>query len=866
MFNEKRSYTELRDKILDPADELKSKILKNMQSEIPYNLVSDYLNELQLFLADCEKEAAEVKELFRKPMNEVTEVEMYFSSIKDLVYGHFDYYSILQFVDGIYNGIKDANIKSTVDVDKFNDFMIHQAFGNIADDIQGLVDMLEYSGPKQDTMREVENYKVISTWNNLFNYNERKKIYEACYSAITWMAKNQLDYDYTMKMLFCYVANTIIDYSVYTALVYGLRIRGIYNYASQFVGESIKTESGSYRKPPFFEKNIEEYIYKDPDLRDVSEFPFSGVTNIFQITDEFLIKDPDRLFELRSRFEKLVLITSGKKLAKNIPSFNNEYIVEGKAISHNRFHIALKDNPLYEILFPALFKHHPDTILDLVIEDRNKDSDNAITNAKLKLFDSLLNAKQGLGNIVSPRQEFLNAVIHSEVNYKDINDCRDHLLDLYVFFIYASSGINWIITNLNRDYESAKTEYTKAKGLMFNKYLSEMASILRGFYGELMLAICQKATLLERILNALLKNTEQNEGDSFFIRTPEEWLRDTIAAANDATTCAVPDTTRMTTNQRQHIDKDYLQYLEACDDYCKSLPEFQNIGYFAEAFDGKRINEIINQILAMIKSLFEKAKRLFTTNQFKAAQKWVKDRKEKLLAAKFDKVPPDPDDIIEVLDYKSTIGTGSAVNLAKFKNFINSIKIEEITDLSKFREDCYKSLLADEFAPIFVNKNDNADKEKTARVYKSRLLYNNSNSEGATKKIKINTNALLKQHMATWVSTVDEAGTLSQQFAAAESAVNEITNSLKAKVVAYTNKPLEAKNEVKPEENKEGNKPTAAETNNDDNTKNIGNVGSIVSIYQEVLATAYVPLVHFTYETVINQYSYIQQIFSKSSK
>ena len=120
--------------------------------------------------------------------------------------------------------------------------------------------------------------------------------------------------------------------------------------------------------------------------------------------------------------------------------------------------------------------------------------------------------------------------------------------------------------------------------------------------------------------------------------------------------------------------------------------------------------------------------------------------------------------------------------------------------------------------------------------------------------------------MATWVSTMDEAGTLSQQFAAAESAVNEITNSLKAKVVAYTNKPLEAKNEVKPEENKEGNKPTAAETNNDDNTKNIGNVGSIVSIYQEVLATAYVPLVHFTYEAVINQYSYIQQIFSKSSK
>ena len=864
---QKRSYLELKDKILNLANGLKGKVLKCMKDEIKYSDITNYLDHLSIFLIKADEEMEEVKALFRKPINEISEINMHFSVIKDLIYGNFDYYSILQFVDGIYNGIEDGNIKNTVDVDRFEDFMIHQAFGNIGDSIPSLVNMLEYPGPKEDSARDIESYKIISTWNNLFKFDESKKIYEACYSAITWTARNQINDSYTNRMLFCYAFNSIINYSVYTALVYALRIRGIYNYALQFVDEGIKTESVIQSKPrnstgnKIFDDNVSEFI-REPDLSGVSEFPSSDATNVFQITDELLIKDPAKLNELRSRFEKLVAITSGNKLANKIPSVRNNYSVETDGIRHNRFDKALKDNSLYILLLPNLSRNCNVTILNSSRLYNNKTNDTMITDAKLKLFDSLLNTKQGLGNVVSPKQEFLNAITHSEADYKNTADCRDHLLDLYVFFVYLSDSLNWTIKELNEEYNYNK--YDEADSIMYKKYLAQIASILRAFYGEVMLAICHKAAFLERLLNALLKKTgDAIKEDLFTIRTPNDIINDIIASANDATTCAVPDTTRMTEEQRDEIDKDFFQYLEACDSYCMSLPEFQNIGYFTEAIDGKKISEIINRILAMIKNLFNKAKNLFNTNQFKAAQKWVKDRKNKLLAASFDKTPPDPSDVIEVLDYKATIGTGAAANLARFRNFINSIKIEEVTDLAKFKEDCYKSLLSDEYASFFINKNN--DNEKAARLYKSKLLYNNSDANGVSKKVEINTNELLKRHMATWVSTVDEADKLSQQFAAAERTVNEITNSLKAKVVAYTNKPLEEKKPVENKNNEE-NTTTKAENTNDDQSKNIGNVGSIVSIYQEVLATAYAPLVHFTYEAVINQYSYIQQIFSKSSK
>ena len=58
---QKRSYLELKDKILNPANDLKSKVLKCMKDEIKYSDVTDYLDHLSIFLIKADEEMEEVK-------------------------------------------------------------------------------------------------------------------------------------------------------------------------------------------------------------------------------------------------------------------------------------------------------------------------------------------------------------------------------------------------------------------------------------------------------------------------------------------------------------------------------------------------------------------------------------------------------------------------------------------------------------------------------------------------------------------------------------------------------------------------------------------------------------------------------------
>lgn len=847
----KMDIHDYKDRILREGSLLKRSIYKNWLSDknMSRNSIFEFLSALTGILSDLDNNINEIRELFRRPLNEVTEIKLKFEDIKDFVYGNFDYPSVLQYADGLYMGMSNGTLDTP---SKINDFYLHTisaAFYNMPSDPDELVERSiqnNYSIP-ETVDYDLSSYKNISNWGMLFPITVRKKIYDAAAKVLVFAYENKnSDMGIVESMTEVHAITSIVDYIVYTVLLHTCRIYSIFMFSLQFVEESVDIKESS-----------------DLDINYTGEDPKGEPSIIFQITDELIIRDHTKFREFLKRFFKFIETTSGKKLSKELPSPTNpDWYVAEKVLKTNRFIKVLKTQHYYNI-----FQGIANAAWYGSAAGDYKDK-------KIEMINILLNPKHGISTEYSARHEFLNVLKGVNCDYYNLADCRDCALDLYVAALVIGNQLTFLINHCNT-MVSGEPMYLSAQDMSESKSLKQIASLLAGLYAEIMMVVAQRAAFIERVINAHLKQdldkavktatggSTEKYGDLFQISNPSDILKELVDSAPDAILCAAPDTTRMPPDMDKIYHLPAFEYFEFCDQLLQTLPEFKDLPYFTEAAeDGSKISQLINKIMAMIQEVFNKAKRLFVTDNFKAAQKWVIDHKEKLLTVSFDKNPPDKEDIFNILDYKDTIGSGTAINLTRFKSFMDSTNVAEAAkDVAKWKADCYKAILNESLAGIFTGGNKNID---PAKAYKNMLLYNNATiSNAEAPSIKVDSNEKLHNKLITWISTVEDAAKLAQQYASAENVIKQITSGLKNKVSQYLNASASPKKEEEDKTAKENDVKVVA--SNDDKTPALG-VGGLVSAYHEVIANTFIPLIHYTNEAVLNQYKYIQYIYNKGAK
>lgn len=828
----KMDILEYKDWILSCASGLKRGIYKSWLTDknIARNNIFEFLSNMNGILKGLDDNINEINLIFKRPLSEVTEVKIKFDEIKDFVYGEFDYPSVLQFADGLYMGMSKGEFDTPTKINDFYHFTARKAFANMPTNPDDLVNEIyrhDYTVPSSVNY-DLSSYKTISNWSKLFPFGDRKIIYDAAGKVLNFIYENKnVSMGIVDSMMEVHAIISIVDYIAHTLLVYACRIYAIYSFSLQFV-----------------EENIEVKESVDIDASVSGEDPRGDISYIFQVTDELIIRDPNKFDEFLNRFYRFIEKTYGRKISKDIEPKNFDIYNINKIEKYtktNRFIKVLKDLHIYkvleEVLSPPMF------------------NTNRIDERKVKLVETLLNPKHAISTKYSARHEFLHIFKGVYCNYYDLEDCRDCALDLYVATLV-----------LGRDWLSRVNLVSRGENVydIHDKMVTSTESLLSSFYSEIMMLIAQRSAYLERVINAHLKKELDEQNKLFQIHTPMDTLRELIDSAPDATLCAAPDTTRIPYSLEQIYHLPAFEYFEFCDDLLKTDPIFKELPYFTEAVEGNgRISELINKILAMIDGIFTKAKNLFSSNKFKAAQEWVVKHKEKLLMVKFDKTPPAKEDVFKALNYKETIGTGNVVNIAQFKSFMDSTKIEDaIKDVAKWKEDCYKSLLTGDLANIFISDNVKGDK---AKVYKNMLLYKNANINTIEPpSIMVNDNNKLMRLVTTWVSTVEDASKLTQQFTTIQATINQITNNLKSKVVTYTNNTT-PKPENKEDKEAKENDVKIIKTNDDQASEGL-EVGGLVSAYHEVIANAFMPLIYYTEEAILNQYKYIQFIYNKSNK
>ena len=850
--------------ILSSATNIKKILFKSviMKEPVDRYKAEKFESDVNNFLLTWSNRIDEIRSLLKNAndVDPTTPVLIDYNSAKTFIYNKFDYASVLQFADGLIQGVEFGDLDT---VDEIENFRIHtttSAFNNLPPELEDLLDMADpKESGKMPTSLDVKLFETVKGYNDLFKYTERVELYKAVTQTISYFIKGSIipsTSEYNKVRLYILLLNNVVDYIVYSLTVYAIKVNIIYNYIL-----------------PFVTKVTVEAV-TDMSLDDVTENPSGNTSNVFQITDEMLIKDPSKYKELSKKFYDFIELTSGKKLSKDLPTYYNDKVSK-KQLASNRFYDKLKNNHLYNFIVDT-----PENNEVLLF-----DTPPRYEEYKHLLKDAIINTKHGSSNTYSSRHEFLYILKDTECNYKNLNDCRDCALDLYVIFILLSKNIARQIFRMNNWHNKDMEEHYL--NLSDRKSLTEIASLLSSLYSEVIFIIVQRAGFLERVINELNKTEAERILGNFSIKIPDFNSLDTVIdGASDATLQSVPNTTRNINHSLDSNAMSTFEVLEFYDEYLKSLPEFKDNVYFSEAVNGQLISSFFNKIVAFIQGLFKKAKAFYNNEKFKAAQTWVANNKNKLLAAKFDKEPPNPEDIFTVLDYKDNISIQSIFDFNKLKAFIDNTDVAAVAnDLASWKNKCYESFLTPDSLKIFVG--NESDINTKSRQYKNLYLYNPNSikQDGTPGNIEVNSNAVLSKLINLWISNILGATTLLQQLNTMESNFNTMTNTLKGKVATAMNASANTTPNAGTTPNSSttpnadatpntgagaaGATPNAGTTPNtagNDDKGNASNVSGIVNIYQEILTNAVLPILPFTIEVLSNQYKYIQLIYTKATK
>lgn len=830
--------------LVSRSSEFKSKIYKSllMNSPISSPTISEYMSYINGFISSWENYSEKVFDAIKNSKAVVGSQKVIdYDYIRDYIYSNYDYASILQFADGILEGVSKGNFKTPEDIKDFRDHTASKALH--ADDAEVAAVLHNVIGEgiigtnwTNCDIAAVAKYNAIRSY-KIFDKTDARELFKSIDKTIQFITGGNNIEKYVSRLnmkLFIAVLNNILDYITLSLAVYACRIFIIDKYARGFYLNSSVSVNES----------TEEKDYSHISIKNAPSAEGSNNVETRSIieVDDAVCRDLSKIKEFYDSFLNFLRVIGANVESKDL-SFDAHY--SSRDMTSNLFCQKLISNPIH-----TYFRTH--RFIDGEYENPLEDSVANELNHSLKSF--MYNNLHSLEGSSSPKNEILHVYRGTEPESNTIDGYRNLAIDLYTCSIDILKDIAASYNGITA-WKARESRNPRQRISITNIY-SECAKMLNELYRDLAMAVLQKARDIEMQINRL-RNAEVDKTMINLKLDVPAAKKDDITDSN--MTPVVPDTTRMPIDLMDLYTLPAFESYEMYDEYLRTLPEFANDMYLMEDLD---MSAVWNNIMAALQGLINYILRFFQNKSVQAAFNYVKTHKNELLSMTFNGQSG-----MEVLPYQENI------NIAHAKNFSNNLaKFKEDTDLAN-DESLKKfiiSLYPDEETYKLFNEG-NVDKKKANEAYRNKILFGKTDN---IERLRLTTNEEIKKQLENWIGTLEQGNDLFQSIKKIIDEMSRVMSNFKTKLPAITTKAVQNMqqntNNTPPSMNNDGNKNTSTTSQSNNQSQNnmdkVQMVNKLINEVRQVQINTILPLQGIIIQIIKDEYRYIQEAYSIGSK
>lgn len=839
------------------ASKLKTEIFKTtvMKKDLDQKVVNRFNGCVNDFL----RYWSEYAEEFQKKMKDCKAVPglgtIEYNDVKEWVYGNYDYASILPFADGVVQGVTSGEFDDPDDVEDFFDHTVKKAFNDMAGSVASLVEKAVGYRPHPATQMDVKMFNAIASYNKLFDSRARTELYKAITKTVEYFTMDigaKRFPDQKDVKMFVSMINNVVEYIMFSLVVYATRIYIIQIYSREFVFSSVRREHGMVaavnESANHGDKKDDEAKPKKvdvPSVKDtvVSDHKFVPV-QVFHTANENTFKDIDQGREIIKVFNDFITQICGNSFStmNNISDLDTPWVITD-ILKDNIFIQNLKDNPLYSFIQGRAHSIY-----------RGSSEANIIELHQV-LKEMLYNKAQGMEGTSSPKQELLHVIRGTTIDdtlkgYQKL--ASDFTSASILILSYARRSLNDIIEWKKYEKDSPQCNTTT------DSLASECMRMLADFYREVAGAIYQRGMDLELHINDLHSAEIKNIIGSFNFKVTSD------LSSNNVMMSAVPDTTRLPIEMMDGYDIPSFEAMEMYDEWARSLPGMENVWYYNEAVD---ISSLVNALIAKIRGWFKRVSDFINDKRFEAAAKWVTDHEKDLMSMDYSGGK------MEVLPYKVTVTIPDAIkglvqDLANFD--VSTIKSQ--TDLDNF----IKSLYGNDTIYGWFNA-QGSDPKAGARMYRNYILFQDLNevNDQDPKMVPLD-GANIQKNMKYWIETVKDYKNFLAGVKQISDGLERNVNNVKAKLAnirTTQNNASEPPKESSSEKDKSGAIQAADQANNIQNQSSNQESENNKALYDRLMTELTLAMerlwgsctgMFISY--ISNEYKYLQEAYSIGRK
>ena len=749
--------------IIAEGSYFKSKIFKAYISKgtLTFDVINRYKKYLNDIIKVWENYADELSSNMKNATGIVGVNTIDYNYVKDFIYNKDDYASILQFTDGVIQGIKSEKFKEADDVEDFFKYTVRAAFHDRGESTASLLDEVISNGFSVDMMKvttesDVHLFNSIKN-RNIFHSTDANELRKSTSKVIDFITDEMENFikevkEYNPRM-FIVMINQIIEYIVYSLTVYVTRIYIISKYAYPF----ISYQSNDKFIPVQESKEIKsDKNDSDNDKINSKLGGYDIAINIMHNASEIVCRDNTKFkeyIEILGTFSKA--IGADNLFGTTKPEHYRD--IKKYLSDDNVFVDKLISNPLYEYLIGNPY-----------IEYGNE---TAITEMNNILKEYIFNTNHAYATSYTAKQEILYII--RQAKYETTTEGYKKLVkDMYVVAGALLTSIADIIFNIEKYVEDP---YTKLNTTTTNDS-AQVIKTLKDLYTELAVAFLHKGRDIELHYNSLINSKISSIENNLSLKLP---YQDIDLDSNINMMNSVPDTTRVPYDILELYDMPTFESLEMYDEYLTSISGMEDDEYLSEA---NVVSNIINAIFSRIKSVYNRFFSFVNDKRFISARKWTLDHQSDLLSMDYNGKE------LVVLPYKGIINNKENVTLPKgWKNLISNLNKfdEKIIESEESRKEFIKSLYPDPNIYSWFTGDDN---KSGPEMYRNHILF--YSLEGTKKEvppaIKVSGNDL-KNAVENWINTMHGAPDVLNDFKRSKDEIETAVNHVKSKMVSIEN-------------------------------------------------------------------------------
>lgn len=827
------------------------------QRDVDERVIDQYLMDIDAFLDTWEEYADSLEDAMKDSSPKPGVYILDYEDFKPIFYAKYDYASILPFADGIIQGIDSGKFKTAEDINDFFEYMVSKAFSGRADSTAGLLDETIdlCRGSRKEADRVAINLFTAVKRQDLFGPRDRKELYKASEKVLKYLCRNVNEHrgvadDRTPKIMIANI-NNVVEYITYSITAYVTRIYAIACYAEPFIKSSLM-ESAIVESTG---GNIEYSM-----MRDTDEMTFRDIDKVVDTTNAAL----EFLSKIGIDIEPMKPYYNGLMRACNT---NTESMLKNQFAKH------LVANELREYISRQLsieLGRHPDQFTTY----------ENISAINKKLSGMVYNKNHALATATTPCQEIVHVIRGTVPENETMKGYQDLSKDLMTFALGLMGEIATNVQTINnhRTYDNTSPGNVN-KSFSFRNNATELVKTLTDLYKEIAVATLSKARDIEMHLNVIRNTQDAKIADSLTIKVPGDSKTD--VNMNDDMMCGIPDTTRLPIN----IDNLYaipsMEYVIMYDEYVHDI-----LGDAAYYEAGGAEISLIDKIRKWLEGIKKAITRWSNATRFKAAVSWVNSHKEQLNKMTFNQQ-------MTVKAYRKDIKIGHIKTFIEKINAFTADNAKDQDSVKKFIEGLYNDGQTNWGKYFGVGaegeKTKELNNEQQALQYRNAIIFGNVvNDAGADDAAKftptktLQTSRAIHDELQIWMDNVGRSSDTYNEMIKRCDEIDAAIDGLKNKISSMRQNAQQAANntttkrDAAPSMSGNGGGSSVNEAaGNDQPTTDIGAqataptqdfTSTLLTGIETVVANLCINTFQAIKQSIIEQYQYIQEAYSKGNK